>query len=190
MTCAPSASGVIIPAMGTEADAPRWLRFRAEIEIEGVNPFVRVGAARAARLRPGWRKPMPVLVRIDGAPAEPWRINMMPKRGGLFFLYLHGIVRKATGTQVGDRVRVEIALDEGYRAGPARMPPYFAAALKAHPRAAAGYGALPSSRRKELVKLFARLKSPEARARNLAMALRVLSGEPGRFMARAWKDGR
>lgn len=173
-----------------ESPAPRPVAFRSRIELDGINPFVRVGRHRAARLRPGWRKPMPVLVRIDGAPAEPWRINLMPKRDGSFSLYLHGKLRKASGAKVGDRVSIEIAFDGGYRPGPARMPPYFAAALEARPDARAGYQALPPARQKELVKLFARLKSGEARERNLELALRALSGERMRFMARDWNGGR
>lgn len=165
-------------------------RFRAEIEIEGINPFVRVGPERAARLRPGWRKPMPVLVRINGAPETPWRINLMPKSDGSFFLYLHGQVRKASGTSVGDRVSVELAFDGKYRPGPARMPAFLKAALKGHPKAWVAYRALPPSRQKELVRYFARLKSEEARTRNLQSALRVLSGAKGRFMARDWVGGR
>jgi hypothetical protein len=133
---------------------------------------------------------MPVLVRIDGAPEKPWRINLMPKGDGAFFLYLHGQVRKASGTRVGSRVLVELAFDEGYRPGPGRMPAYLASALKANPKAAAAYRSLSPSRQKELVRHFARLKSAEAKARNLEAALRVLSGEKGRFMARDWEGGR
>jgi hypothetical protein len=166
------------------------LRFRSVIEMEGINPFVRVSPARADRLKPGWRKPMPVSIRINGAPEEPWRINMMPKLDGVFFLYLHGQVRKASGAAVGDRVSVEIAFDEDYRPGPPPMPPFLTAALKAHPQARAAYRALPPGRQKELVRYFSRLKSETARTRNLESALRVLSGKRGRFMARDWNGGR
>ncbi len=166
------------------------IRFRSEIEIEGINPYVRVSPERASRLRPGWRKPMPVLIRINGAPEKPWRINLMPKLDGSFFLYLHGQVRKASGTSVGDRVSVEIAFDEKYRPGPARMPAFLKAALKTNPKAETGYRALPPGRQKELVRYFARLKSEAARTRNLRSALRVLSGGKGRFMARDWGGGR
>jgi len=81
--------------------------FTAVIKIRGVNPFILVSAARANAIKPGWRKPLPVYVRINGKPAKAWRINMMPVGGGGFYLYLHGDVRKASGTVVGDRVRVE-----------------------------------------------------------------------------------
>lgn len=133
---------------------------------------------------------MPVLVRINGAPAKPRRINLMPKTGGGFWLYLHSQVRNASGTAVGDRVSVEIAFNEAYRPGPAPMPAFLRAALKAHPDALRAYRALPASRQKEIVKLFSRLKSEIAKARNVEAALRVLSGRPGRFMARDWNDGR
>jgi len=49
--------------------------------------------------------------------------------------------------------------------------------------------ALIPSRKKEILRYFAPLKSPEARERNLERALYVLSGKKGRFMARAWNQG-
>jgi hypothetical protein len=51
-------------------------------------------------------KPLPVVVRINGKPADGWRINMMPVGDGSFYLYLHSNVRKASGEAVGDRVRL------------------------------------------------------------------------------------
>ena len=76
----------------------RKLRFRAPIEIRGINPYVLVSAERAAKLKPDWRKPMPVRIQVNGKPDIPWRINMMPAGDGSFFLYLHGQVRKDFGT--------------------------------------------------------------------------------------------
>jgi hypothetical protein len=166
------------------------VRFRAVIELEGINPYVRVSPERAARVRADWRKPMPVRVRINGKPDAPWRINMMPKGGGLYFLYLHAVVRQASGTGVGSAVSVEIVFDEAYRPGPPPLPAWLRAAFKARPEAAAGFGALTPGRRREIVRYLSNLKSAEARARNLDKALRVLSGEKGRFMARDWAGGR
>ena len=71
------------------------LRFRAQIEINKINPYVLVDARRAARLQKNWRKPMPVCIQVNGKPDQPWRINMMPIGDGSFYLYLHGTVRKA-----------------------------------------------------------------------------------------------
>jgi hypothetical protein len=149
-----------------------------------------VSARRASAIKPGWRKPLPVLVRINGEPAEAWRINMMPAGDGSFYLYLHGDIRKASGTAVGDRVRVEIEFDASYQNGPQHpMPRWFKQALAANSRAMKNWAALIPSRKKEILRYFSRLNSPDARARNLAKALHVLSGETGRFMGRAWKNG-
>jgi hypothetical protein len=164
--------------------------FSALIKIRGVNPYVLVSARRAQTLKPGWRKPLPVLVRLNEKPAKAWRINLMPVGDGSFYLYLHGQIRNASRSVVGDRVQVEIEFDVAYRNGPQHpMPRWFQEALAAHPPAQDNWKALVPSRKKEILRYLARLKSPEARARNLARALHVLSGQPGRFMARAWENG-
>jgi len=167
------------------------LQFMATMKIRDGNPYVQVSAARARALKPGWRKPLPVLVRIDGQPRRAWRINMMPAGDGSFYLYLHGDVRKASSTKVGDRVEVEVSFDAAYRNGPMHpMPAWFRSALARHPKARKSWDALVPSRQKEILRYFSWLKSAEARARNVERALHVLSGKPGRFMARDWKDGR
>jgi bacteriocin resistance YdeI/OmpD-like protein/uncharacterized protein DUF1905 len=167
------------------------IRFRARIELNRINPYVLVRAARAARLEPGWRKPMPVRVTVNGKPDVPWRINMMPVGDGSFFLYLHGQVRKVSGTKVGDVASVTIELDREYKGGPAGpMPRWFSSELRQNAAARKGWDALPPSRKKELLRHLVRLKSPEARQRNVQKALRVLAGGKARFMARAWSGGR
>ena len=164
--------------------------FTAVIKIRDANPFILVSASRANAIKPGWRKPLPVLVRVNGKPANAWRINMMPVGNGSFYLYLHGDIRKASGTAVGDRVRVEVDFDASYRNGPQHpMPNWFKLALAENPPAMKSWKELIPSRKKEILRYFSRLNSPDARARNLAKALHVLSGETGRFMARTWKNG-
>ncbi len=166
------------------------IRFSAVIKIRGVNPFILVSASRANSIKQAWRKPLPVLVRINGKPSGAWPINMMPVGNGSFYLYLHGEIRKSSGTRVGDRVRVEIDFDSSYRNGPQHpMPRWFNQALAGHPQAKRNWIALIPSRKKEILRYFSRLNSSEARARNLARALAVLSGEKRRFMGRAWTDG-
>lgn len=160
------------------------------MKIREGNPYIPMSGARVARIKPGWKRPLPVLVRIDGKPARAWRINMMPAGDGTFYLYLHGDVRKASGTAVGDKVEVEVRFDEAYRNGPQHpMPAWFGSALRKNPDALKAWKSLPPSRRKEVLRYFSRLKGEASRARNLEKALHVLSGKPGRFMARSWKDG-
>lgn len=163
------------------------IEFPAEIEIRGINPYVLVSAETAARLKPGWRKPMPVRVQINGEPDPPWRINMMPVGDGCFYLYLRGQVREASETRVGDWVTVTIMFDDEYRGGPADpMPLWFAEKLERDQAAKRGWEGLSPSRQKEILRYLAGLRSKEARERNTERALHVLAGGKARFMARAW----
>jgi Bacteriocin-protection, YdeI or OmpD-Associated/Domain of unknown function (DUF1905) len=164
--------------------------FDAVIKIRNANPYILVSAVRANTIKSGWRKPMPVMVRVNGKPDSQWRINMMPVGNGDFYLYLHGDIRRASHTYVGDRVRIEINFDASYRNGPQHsMPIWFRQGLMANRRAKTNWLALTPSRKKESLRYFSRLKSPAARGRNLARALNVLSGAAGRFMGRTWADG-
>lgn len=165
------------------------LRFRSEIAINGINPYVLVSAKRAARLRKGWRKPLPVRVRINGLPEKPWRINLMPVGDGSFYLYLHGDVRKVSSAKIGDKVSVELEFDDKYRGGPAHpMSPTFRTALNTNQGAMQAWRALIPSRQKEILRYFSHLKSSEARARNLQRVIHVLSGGKARFMGRSWNE--
>jgi hypothetical protein len=167
------------------------LDFISKIQIKGINPFIPISAAQAKSLKPNWRKPLPVLVRINNKPRTPWQINLMPAGNGQFYLYLHAQIRKASATRVGDRVSIELQFDSAYRSGPLHpMPASFRRALADSPRAKAAWNALIPSRKKEILRYFANLKSPEAQLRNLKRAIHVLRGNSARFMARDWKDGR
>src|SRR5580692_10941301 len=144
-------------------------RFSSVINIRGVNPFIIVSASQANAIKTGWRKALPILLRVNGKPAKPWRINMMPVGNGSFYLYLHGDIRKASGASVGDRVRVEIDFDASYKNGPQHpMPRWFKQALAGNPQAMKNWIALNPSRKKEILRYFSRLHSPAARARNVA----------------------
>lgn len=165
------------------------LRFRALIEINNINPYVLVSAKRVAYLRKDWRKPLPVRVRVNGKPEKPWRINLMPVGNGSFYLYLHGDVRKASSTKVGQSVIVELEFDEEYRSGPTHpMPLWFKDALNRNRNAKRAWRELIPSRQKEILRYFSRLKTPEAQARNVQRAIHVLSGVKGRFMGRSWNQ--
>lgn len=167
------------------------LRYIATIEINKINPYVLVIAKNAKTLKPGWKKPMPVLVQINGKPDDPWRINIMPVGNGDFYLYLHSDVRKESNTKVGDKVKVNIAFNSKYRNGPMHpVPLWFSNPLNKNIKAKEAWSNLIPSRKKEILRYFSQLKSDEARQRNVQKALLVLSGEKGRFMARSWKEGK
>lgn len=167
------------------------LHFSSVIEIYNGNPYVLVTAEQAATLKEGWHKPMPVIIQINKQPNPPWHINMMPIGDGNFYLYLHGDVRRASRTKVGDTVAVSVRFDEAYKNGPQHpMPDWFRTPLHANKHALAAWEALPPSRQKEVLRYFSWLKSDDARQRNVDKAMRVLSGAKDRFMGRDWDKGR
>lgn len=166
------------------------LHFQAVIEIIGVNPYVHVVKSHASQLRAGWKKPMPVTVQINGQPKEPWHINMMPMGNGDFYLYLHGDVRSASETKVGDTVTVDVAFDEDYVSGPQDQPDWFRKQLRINSQAKKNWENLTPSRQKEIVRYLHALKSDAAKERNLQKVMAMLSGQSGRFMARDWRDGK
>jgi hypothetical protein len=165
------------------------VRFRSRIEINRINFYVLVRADQAARLMGNWRRPMPVRVKVNGTPDTPWRTNLMPVANAHFFLYLHGQVRNASGTSVGDLVSITLEFDDEYKGGPAHpMPSWFGDDLDRNPDAKKGWANLTPSRRKEILRYFAGLKSGAAQERNVRKALHVLAGGKARFMAREWNS--
>src|SRR5688572_29221930 len=125
------------------------LSFFAPIKIFNGNPYVYVSAARAKAIKAGWRKPLPVLIRLNGKPTKhPWRINMMPIGKGDFYLYLHGDVGSASNTKVGDAVRVQVQFDAAYRNGPMHlMPSWFRVPISKNAKAKKTWDALIPSRK-------------------------------------------
>jgi hypothetical protein len=167
------------------------LSLTATIEIVGMNPYVLVSAEQVATLKPEWRRPMPVLVTINGEPSVPWRTNMMPNGHGDFLLYLHGEMRAVSSTKVGDVVKIELTFDALYRNGPQHaVPETLQAALDGDETIARNWAKLTPSRQKEILRYFAALKTQAAIDRNLVRVVQILGGEAGRFMGRDWLDGK
>jgi len=139
---------------------------------ETINPCVvlpdRIVAALKAES--GKNQSIPVRASLQG---EPFKANVVRYRGA-WRLYLNGVMRKATATQPGDRVTVELAFDPRPRTLP--VPPAFAKALAADPKAKAALDALAPSRRKELLRYLGNLKQEASLLRNIERMLRYLKG--------------
>ncbi len=145
-------------------------RFAATIGITGVNPYVDVPEPISRNL--GGRRHIPVAMTIDG---HPFAANLVPLGGGRFRLYLNGVMRKAAGKDVGDRVTIGLSLDKAPRIEPIR--PELAAALAENPAAAHAFEGLSPSRQKEILRYLNRLQKPESVARSVDRVIRVLHGE-------------
>jgi hypothetical protein len=160
--------------------------FAAVIRIVDGNPYVAVPAAITRRF--GKRGNIPVRVRLRGlthshyekiatlseralrrtgylAADGSFRANLMPTGKGGHVLYLNGWMRNAASADVGDRVSVACETDENPFTQ--RMPPLFRKALAKDKKAKNAWDARPPSFRKEVLRYFNFLRSPEALERNV-----------------------
>jgi hypothetical protein len=143
--------------------------FYARIQKEGINPYVDPPLRTGAKLG-GEKAVIPVKVWLD---SHPFRANLMPlgpKRtqaapGIHHRLYLHGIMRKTIGKDVGYRVGVVLQLDLKPPVVP--MNTGLAKELKKDSRAKRVFESLSLSHQKELKRYLNHLKSPEALQRNI-----------------------
>ncbi len=175
--------------MKLEVPAETIVTFKSSILKRGINPYVHVSDLVATQLKENWRKPLPVLVQVNNKPEPPWRINMMPTGDGSFYLYLSAEVLKASNTKVGSEVEIKLQFDASYKSGPVDpMPIWFEEALAQNQIAKLKWDELTPSLKKEILRYMARLKSEDAQKRNTQLALHVLSGGKGRFLARSWNE--
>jgi len=161
-------------------DARDVHRFEADLEIIGINPFVSVpepileAIFTAAGRRTG---PIAICGELNGA---AYRQSLVRYRGA-WRLYVNTTMLKDSPRRVGERVRVTVAYDPVGRAAPSS--PELDRALAANLAAKAVFDALPASRRLEIVRYIAALKSPASTERNVARAVAFLTGD-GRFVGR------
>jgi hypothetical protein len=156
------------------------IKFKARIEIIGVNPYVYLPdrVLRWIFVQAGKDKgKIPVRMKIDGHEFPQTLI----KWSGAWRLYLNTPMRKAAKKDVGDTANFEIAYDPAKRTVP--MHPKFAKALRKNKEAKQVYDSLRPSLQLEINRYFSFLKSEDAVDRNVVKAIKFLLGK-GRFVAR------
>jgi hypothetical protein len=154
--------------------------FAAAIEIVGANPFVQVpddilGALFAQCGRS--KGPIPIKGTVNGSPYT----QTLVKFKGLWRLYINTFILKNSPQRAGEMIDITVAIDESERA--IAPPPAFLKALAGSPQAKSVFDGLPPSRRHEIVRYIAALKTEEAVTRNMARAIDFLNGK-GRFVGR------
>lgn len=160
------------------------INYSGRVELDGINPFVWIAATDMERFAPGRRRPVSVCVRLGDV---CWRTHLISAGDGRFRLYLPNATRKPLKVEVGRTVHGLI------EHSPPNLVESFAPLdeeLAGAPMASASWRSLRPSLRREITRYLASLKSIDAKTRNVQRAIAVLGGEPGRFLARSWRDGR
>ena len=154
--------------------------FSSRIRIININPYV---TPPLAVLRTIWKQagketgPIQVKGKLNGFPF----LQNLLRYEGAWRLYLNTPMRKSSGLGVGDVAHVEIEYDPKPRIVP--MIPSFKKALSKSHKAAQAFDKLTPSRRKEILRYLANLKTDESRKRNIDIVIRYLSGQKGKHLA-------
>jgi hypothetical protein len=156
------------------------IKFKAKIEIIGVNPFVFLPEKVLQKVFIQAEKAkgkIPVRMKIDGHEFTQTLI----KWSGAWRLYLNTPMRKAAQKDVGDVANFEIAYDLEKRVVP--MHPKFEKALQENKEAKKVFDGLRPSLQQEINRYFSYLKTESSVDRNVTKAIQYLLGN-GRFVAR------
>jgi hypothetical protein len=156
-------------------------KFKAVIEIIGVNPFVTLPDPVLAHLfrQAGKDKgPIPVKGTINGQPYT----QTLVKFKGLWRLYINLKMLDHSTQRIGEVINITIAFDPEKRV--IDPPLKFVEALQLEPKAKRVFDSLRPSLQLEIVRYIAGLKTEDSVDRNVEKAIQFLLGN-GRFVGRA-----
>lgn len=154
--------------------------FRATIEIIGVNPFVFVPVDILSQLFSDAGKEkgtIPIKGTINGKPYT----QTLVKYSGEWRLYINLKMLKNSTKRIGETIDISVGFDSESRS--IEPPAKFIAALNENPEAKSVFDNLSASRRHEIVRYIANLKSEEKRDANIIRAINFLLGKE-RFAGR------
>lgn len=154
--------------------------FKAKLEIIGVNPFVFVPIEELERIfQVAGRDKGPI--PIKGTVNQAAYRQTLVRYKGEWRLYINTTMLQNSPKRVGEVLSISVDYDAAPRI--VEAPMLFKRALRKHPLATKMFSQLPPSRRQEIVRYLAKLKSKDALIRNVDRAIRFLQGE-SRFIGR------
>ena len=154
--------------------------FIAMLDIIGVNPFVFVPEDILAAIFKKAAKhkgPIPVHGTLNGKPYK----QTLVKYSGYWRLYINTTMLKNYPKHIGESITITIDHDDSNRA--IEPPESFLTALMEHQEARSIFNSLPASRKNEIVRYLAHLKTEEALEKNITRAIHFLLGNQ-RFIGR------
>lgn len=159
---------------------PTAHKFSAVIDIIGINPFVFVPAdiLQAIFKQAGKDKGhIPIKGKINGKPYT----QTLVRYSGHWRLYINTTMLKDSPKRIGETVELTITFDPADRS--ITPHPKLLAAINANKTAKEVFESLPPSRRHEIIRYIANLKTEESIDRNITKAINFLIGKE-RFAGR------
>lgn len=154
--------------------------FTATLEIIGVNPYVSVPEKILKQLmkEAGREKgPLPICGQVN---EKAYRQTLVKYRGA-WRLYINTSMLRHSPQRIGERLTISVAYDAIDRS--IAMHPALQKALDANAIAGERFKSLSPSRKHEIVRYIASLKTEASVERNIQKAIDFLSGK-GRFVGR------
>ena len=150
-------------------------KFKADIDIIGINPFVLVpdGILNALFKTNGKDKgPIRVKGTINGVAYR----QTLVKYQGKWRLYINTKMLKNSPQRVGETIEISVGFDRSDRA---ILPPHpkLKVALNGNPKAKAKFEALAPSLQQEIVRYISFLKTEASVERNIERAINFLLGK-------------
>jgi Bacteriocin-protection, YdeI or OmpD-Associated/Domain of unknown function (DUF1905) len=155
-------------------------KFRAKIEIIGVNPFVFVPSDILQNLFKQSGKDNGH-IPIDGTINGVYYKQTLVKYSGEWRLYINTSMLKNSPKRIGETVEITVKFDPISRE--IEPPEKFVIALAQNIEAKTIFDSLPASHKHEIVRYLAKIKSEEIREKNIKRAINFLLGKE-RFIGR------
>jgi hypothetical protein len=155
-------------------------KFKAEIQIIGINPFVSIPEKVLREIFKQANKekgPIPVSGTVNNIPYK----QTLVKYKGAWRLYINTTMLKDSPKHIGKILSITIRHDAELRT--IEPPEKFVKALKANKKAKAVFDGLIPSLRLEIVRYLAKLKTEETLDKNITRAINFLLGKE-RFIGR------
>ncbi|RYF86342.1 MAG: DUF1905 domain-containing protein [Chitinophagaceae bacterium] len=155
-------------------------RFKAVIDIIGINPYVFVPDKILQSLfeKSGKEKgTIPVFGTINGKDFK----QTLVKFSGHWRLYINTTMLKDSPKRIGEKIDITVGFDPEERT----ITPHskLIEALRAEPKAKQIFDGLPASRQKEIVRYISSLKTESSVDKNVSRAIDFLLGK-ARFIGR------
>lgn len=155
-------------------------RFKAEINIIGINPFVFVpdNILKSIFKQAGVEKgPIPIRGTVNDKPYS----QTLVKYQGEWRLYINTTMLQNSPKRIGELVQITIGFDPADRT--IEPHPKLVEALAKNPEAKAVFDSLTPSLRKEIIRYIAQLKTETSIEKNVNKAIGFLTGKK-RFIGR------
>ncbi|HEY4111879.1 YdeI/OmpD-associated family protein [Puia sp.] len=155
-------------------------KFKARIELIGINPFVFVPEEILMEIFRQSGKDKGHIPVCGSVNRRSYRQTLVRYRGH-WRLYINTTMLKDSPRRIGEIVAVTIQHDRKDRT--VQPHPAFEKALRENKEAKKIFDGLPASRKKEIVRYISALKTPESVSRNIDRAIGFLTGG-NRFVGR------